>query len=60
MLASVRRAVERGLPTVAECGGFLYLGQSLEDASGERWPMQAFCRGRASGWGGWCGLDTQH
>ena len=32
MLASVRRAVERGLPTVAECGGFLYLGQSLEDA----------------------------
>lgn len=39
MLASVRRAVERGLPTVAECGGFLYLGQSLEDANGERWPM---------------------
>lgn len=60
MLASVRRAVERGLPTVAECGGFLYLGQSLEDANGERWPMQAFCRGRASGWGGWCGLDTRH
>ena len=45
MLASVRRAVERGLPTVAECGGFLYLGQSLEDANG---------------WGGWCGLDTRH
>ena len=46
MLASVRRAVERGLPTVAECGGFLYLGQSLEDASGERWPMAGVLPGQ--------------
>ena len=28
-----------GLPTVAECGGFLYLGRSLEDADGKAWPM---------------------
>ena len=28
-----------GLPTAAECGGFLYLGQSLEDAEGKSWPM---------------------
>ncbi|MBE6725850.1 MAG: cobyrinate a,c-diamide synthase [Ruminococcaceae bacterium] len=27
---SVRRAVEGGLPTIAECGGFQVLGQSLE------------------------------
>ena len=46
MLASVRRAVERGLPTVAECGGFLYLGQSLEDANGERWPMAGVLPGQ--------------
>ena len=46
MLASVRRAVERGLPTVAECGGFLYLGQSLEDANGERWPMAGILPGQ--------------
>ena len=26
---SVRRAVTRGLPTIAECGGFQYLGRSL-------------------------------
>ena len=46
MLASVRRAVERGLPTVAECGGFLYLGQSLEDANGKCWPMAGVLPGQ--------------
>ena len=39
MLSSIRQAVSAGLPTVAECGGFLYLGQSLEDADGMIWPM---------------------
>ena len=39
MRASIREAVNAGLPTAAECGGFLYLGQSLEDASGTVWPM---------------------
>ena len=34
MLASIRQAVQAGLPTAAECGGFLYLGRSLEDADG--------------------------
>ena len=39
MLAAIRDAVNGGLPTVAECGGFLYLGQTLEDADGTVWPM---------------------
>ena len=39
MLSSIRQAVNAGLPTAAECGGFLYLGQSLEDADGQTWPM---------------------
>ena len=39
MLASIRQAVQAGLPTAAECGGFLYLGRSLEDADGKAWPM---------------------
>lgn len=39
MLVSIRQAVNAGLPTVAECGGFLYLGQSLEDAEEKSWPM---------------------
>ena len=39
MHTAIRQAVEHGLPTAAECGGFLYLGQELEDADGSVWPM---------------------
>ena len=39
MRAAVRGAVLGGLPTVAECGGFLYLQTSLEDPQGEAYPM---------------------
>ena len=39
MRAAVRQAVEQGLPTVAECGGFLYLHQTLQDPQGQSWPM---------------------
>ena len=46
MLASVREAVGQGLPTIAECGGFLYLQQSLEDADGVCWPMCAVLPGQ--------------
>ena len=35
----VRERVFRGYPTVAECGGFLYLQESLEDPEGTAWPM---------------------
>ena len=34
MRASIRAAVAGGLPTVAECGGFLYLQRTLEDPDG--------------------------
>ena len=39
MRRAVARAVAQGMPTVAECGGFLYLGKSLEDTGGRHWPM---------------------
>ena len=39
MRTAIRKAVLAGLPTVAECGGFLYLGQALEAADGTSWPM---------------------
>jgi cobyrinic acid a,c-diamide synthase len=39
MRADIKQAVLVGLPTVAECGGFLYLGQSLEDGTGTPFPM---------------------
>ncbi len=37
--AEICRAEKNGLPTVAECGGFLYLGQSLQEPGGRAWPM---------------------
>ncbi len=39
MRNSIRSAYENGLPTVAECGGFLYLEKELEDNDGEIYPM---------------------
>lgn len=39
MRQSVYKAVAGGLPTVAECGGFLYLQQSLENENNEAFPM---------------------
>ncbi|MCD7928009.1 MAG: cobyrinate a,c-diamide synthase [Oscillospiraceae bacterium] len=44
--AEICRAVAGGLPTVAECGGFLYLQQELEDSEGNRWPMCGVLPGR--------------
>lgn len=39
MLRAVREAVDGGMPTLAECGGFLYLHDQLEDDKGTFWPM---------------------
>ena len=46
MRRAVRRAVEAGLPTVAECGGFLYLQQSLADRTGNDFPMAGALPGK--------------
>ncbi len=42
MLASVRRALENGLPCIAECGGFMYLTEAIGD-----FPMAGFIGGRS-------------
>ncbi len=34
MLQSLRRAAQRGLPIYAECGGLMYLGETLDDLEG--------------------------
>lgn len=46
MRRAVRQAVAAGVPTVAECGGFLYLGETLESADGEVCPMAGVLPGR--------------
>ncbi|MBQ1550083.1 MAG: cobyrinate a,c-diamide synthase [Clostridia bacterium] len=47
MRDAIREAVQNGLPTVAECGGFLYLGQSLTTPEGNAWPMAGVLPGTA-------------
>lgn len=39
MRTSIRTAIQAGLPTVAECGGLLYLCRTLEDTDGKAWEM---------------------
>ncbi len=39
MRSAIRAAVQGGLPTYAECGGFMYLLETLRDRAGNAWPM---------------------
>ena len=39
MKEEIARAVRDGMPTIAECGGFLYLQRQLEDPDGKTYPM---------------------
>ena len=45
--SAIREAVQSGLPAIAECGGFLYLGQSLTTPEGETFPMAGVLPGTA-------------
>ncbi len=47
MRASVAAAIAAGMPTVAECGGFMYLQASVESADGEVCEMVGALPGRA-------------
>lgn len=47
MRDSIRSAAESGMPFIAECGGFLYLLESLQDGEGQAWPMAGVFPGRS-------------
>lgn len=34
MLASIKALIDKNIPSLAECGGFMYLGKSIEDDKG--------------------------
>ena len=57
MREAVRQAALEGMPILGECGGYLYLLQSLVDLNGRRYPMagvlpgEAFYTGRLSRFG---------
>ena len=52
MRTAIREAVTDGLPTVAECGGFLYLHTTLTDREGHSYPMAGVLPGKC--------FDTGH
>ena len=37
--SAIKEVIESGLPTLAECGGFMYLTESIEDTNGQVYPM---------------------
>ena len=39
MKTAIREAIRGGLPSLAECGGFLYLHKSLKDMEGRQYSM---------------------
>lgn len=49
MRESVKRAVQSNLPTIAECGGFLYLHRLVRDEFNESYPMAGVFDAEAAG-----------
>lgn len=47
MRQSVKQALSSGMPCLAECGGFLYLQEGMEDPRGRHWKMAGFLRGNS-------------
>ena len=42
---SIRHAIQNGLPTLAECGGFMYCTEAIVTRSGKRVPMLGLIQG---------------
>lgn len=45
MIDSVKNAIRNGMPSLAECGGFLYLHEELFDEEGTAYPMAGVIKG---------------
>lgn len=43
----IREAIGRGIPYLAECGGFLYLQEEMEDVEGKKYSMAGVIEGQA-------------
>lgn len=47
MMGSIKKALEADMPCIAECGGFLYLQETLTDENENTYPMVGFLEGTA-------------
>jgi len=45
MRGSIRNAIQNGMPSVAECGGFMYLHEKLTDKNEKTYPMAGVISG---------------
>lgn len=45
MRDDIRKKILAGMPCIAECGGYLYLAEKLEDKEGRLWPMAGVLEG---------------
>ena len=45
MMESIRRLIRSGMPSIAECGGFMILLDMLKDKEGREYPMAGVIRG---------------
>ena len=46
MLDSIRTAIDKGIPSIAECGGFMYLHDYIEDMNGASYKMVGSIQGK--------------
>lgn len=47
LLSEIRENVQNGMPCHAECGGFMYLHETLTDSEGKSWKMAGVIQGDA-------------
>lgn len=47
MRKQIKEAILKRMPYLAECGGFMYLQESMEDMSGRKYPMAGVISGQA-------------
>ena len=47
MKSSIKKALDGGMPCMAECGGFMYLQKYIRDESGMEFPMVGFLEGKS-------------
>lgn len=46
LLDGIRKSLDAGMPCLAECGGFMYLHEELEDRNGRVYPMAGVIKGK--------------
>ncbi len=64
LLETIRKALLSGMPCLAECGGFMYLHEEMEDMEGRPHAMAGVVKGKAFGTGrlsrfGYLTLETE-